>query len=107
MTSSEVKTNIESPSNALKRVEKYIESGRDVQFSSINGVSFLMYLCAILDEETSIKVIEKCKNIDINEPWDYKQTPLHICAQMDLLDLAIVLINNKCDIFYTKNINKN
>ncbi|ETO08853.1 hypothetical protein RFI_28536 [Reticulomyxa filosa] len=72
----------------ISRIEEYLKSGKSLRDANIKGVSFLMYCCATINEELGCKIIEEGIDVDMMEPWDYGQTPLHVCAQMDMYMLA-------------------
>ena len=51
----------------------------------------------MIDEDLAIEIIKHGVDMDINEPWDNGQTPLHFACQMDLAELVQAMLDHKSD----------
>jgi len=83
---------IEGPS---QRIRRYLKEGLSMRFANIGGLSFLRYSIAKLDEKMAIQIIEHGVDVDVNEPWDKGQTPLHWACKMDLIELIQTMFRFK------------
>eukprot|EP01084_Bolivina_argentea_P231140 389865_1 len=82
----------EDPSERIKR---YLSEKKSIRFATIEGISFLRYCIAMIDEELAIEIIKNGIDLDINEPWDNGQSPLHFAAQMDMIELIKIIFKYK------------
>ena len=90
--SKEIDDKTEDPSH---RIERYLKEKRSIRFATIEGISFLRYCIAMIDEELAIEIVKNGINLDINEPWDNGQTPLHFACQMDMIYLIQIMLKHK------------
>ena len=68
-----------------------------MRFAKIEGISFLRYSIAIMDEDLAIEIIKHGVDLDINDPWDNGQTPLHFACQMDLIELIQTILTERAE----------
>ena len=90
----ENKKSVESPS---ARIIWYLDNNKSFRFASIGGTSFLRYAISINDEILAILIIEKGIDVDINEPWDNGQTPLHVACQSNMVNLIKAIFKHKAN----------
>lgn len=76
---------------------RYLDEGKSLRFAAIEGISFLRYCIAMIDEELAIEIVKRGIDLDINEPWDNGQTPLHFACQMDLIELIEAILTERAN----------
>ena len=54
-----------------------------------------MYCLALIDDDLAISIINNGIDLDLNEPWDYGQSPLHIACQMNMIDTVKILLSKE------------
>ena len=78
----------EEEEDPVERINAIIANKQSIKFETVNGLSFLMYAIALMEEELAVNIIANGIDYDINESWDNGQTPLHSACQMDEIDVV-------------------
>lgn len=82
----------------LAEVKRRLKSGEPLTYSRVSNQSPLIWACSVIDEDFGIQLVTEGKGVDINEPWEGGYTPLHMCAQWDMRELAAALIETKANL---------
>ena len=85
----------EETSRHVARINQYLDDKNSIRFASIEGTSFLRYAILMSDENLAIRIIEKGIDVDINEPWDDGQSPLHVACQSNMVKLIEAIFKHK------------
>jgi len=91
-------TDLEQSVRELAEVNRKLKAGERLTYSRIYNQSPLIYACSVIDEDFGIQLVREGKGVDINEPWDSGYTPLHMCAQWDMPELAATLIEKRANL---------
>ena len=81
----------------IDRIQRFITEQKSMRFETINGLSFLMYSIAMMEEELAVDIIRHGVDIDVNESWDSGQTPLHCACQMEEVDVVASIFKYAAD----------
>lgn len=91
-------TDLEQSVRELAEVNRRLKAGEPLTYSRIYNQSPLIWACSVIDEDFGIQLVREGKGVDVNEPWESGYTPLHMCAQWDMRDLAAVLIEKRANL---------
>ena len=75
----------------MERIQRFIAERRSMRFETVNGLSFLMYSIAMMEEELAVSILRDGVGIDVNECWDSGQTPLHCAVQMECVEAVAAI----------------
>eukprot|EP01083_Nonionella_stella_P053352 141152_1 len=81
----------------IARIQEFITSEKSMKFEYINGLSFLMYAIAMMEDELAVDILSHGIDYDINEAWDSGQTPLHCACQMHEMDVVRSILDSAKD----------